>query len=226
MAARTEAILAPLFTLRAAPLTGAARGLAFQLGEALGSLSRITADQQVEALTEMDRKTLARLGVRLGTESIFLPALLKPAAQRWRGLLWAAANGKTLAIAPPNGRVMLTAEGGTPPAYYEAIGYRALGARMVRLDMLERFAFEARTLARQGPFAPPGTLGALLGATIAETGAILIALGFRAATNETGTVYTATPRRERLKKQAKAKHRDQPRDPDSPFAALRRLQPV
>ena len=226
MTARTEMILAPLFKLRDAPLTGAARGLAFQLGEALGSLPRLTADQQVEALTEADRKMLARLGVRLGTESIFLPALLKPAAQRWRGLLWAAAQGVTLTIAAPNGRVMVSAEGDTPPAYYEAIGYRALGQRMIRLDMLERFAFEARTLARQGPFAPPGTLGALLGATAAEAGAVLVALGFKATTNDAGTLYAAMPRRERAKKHAQAKQRAEKRDPDSPFAALRRLQPV
>jgi ATP-dependent RNA helicase SUPV3L1/SUV3 len=224
---RTESILAPLFTLRAAPLTGAARGLAFQLGEALGSLPRLTADQQVDALTETDRKALARLGVRLGTESIFLPALLKPAAQRWRGLLWAAAQNLTLTVAPPSGKVMLTAENGTSSAYYEAIGYRALGPRMIRLDMLERFAFEARTLARQGPFAPPSTLGALLGATTTEVGAILIALGFKATTSETGTVYSAMPRRERVKKQENAKRRrEKPRNPDSPFAALRRLQSV
>ncbi|HEY1723680.1 MAG TPA: helicase-related protein [Magnetospirillaceae bacterium] len=224
--ARTESTLAPLFALRAAPLTGAARGLAFQLGEALGSMPRLGADLQVDALTEADRKTLAKLGVRLGTESIFLPSLLKPAAQRWRGLLWAAAQNITLSLAPPNGRVMMTAEAGASPAYYEAIGYRALGERMIRLDMLERFAFEARTLARQGPFAPPGNLGALLGATAAEAGTILLALGFKATTNETGTTYAAIPRRDRLKKQAKAKQHAEKRNPDSPFAALKQLQSV
>jgi ATP-dependent RNA helicase SUPV3L1/SUV3 len=226
MAARTRAVLAPLFALRDAPLTGAARGLAFQLGEALGSMPRAAAEQQVEALTEADRKALARLGVRVGTESVFLPSLLKPAAQRWRGLLWAAGSGLAMSMAPPDGRAMLAPEAGAPDGYYEAIGYRALGGRMIRLDMLERFAFEARNLARQGPFAPPGALGALLGATLAETGAILVALGFRPAATETGTVYTATPRRERLRQAEKAKRRGRKRDPDSPFAALRRLQPV
>ncbi len=226
--ARVAAVLAPLFTLRAAPLTGAARGLGFQLGEALGSLPRPPAREQVEALTEDDRKALARLGVRLGTESVFLPALLKPAQQRLRGLLWIAAFSPGRAIVPPSGRVMLVPEPEAPPGYYEAIGYRALAGRLIRLDMLERFAFEARTLARQGAFTPPANLGALLGATLAETGAILEALGFRARAGANGTTYQAGPRKGPGKGRhaGKAAQRKEGARADSPFAALKRLQPA
>ena len=173
------------------------------------------------ALSEADRQIIGRLGVRLGTESVLMPALLKPAAQRLRGRLWVAAQGLDRMPPPPAGRVMLTAEPGVPIGYYEAMGYRALGGKLVRLDMLERFAVEARALARQGPFAPPAKLGALLGGTVADIGAILEALGYRGSTGDSGTVFAAA-RRPGRKRPAPRR----PRDLDSPFAALRRMQPA
>jgi len=216
-----EATLAQLFALRSAPLAGAARGLAFQLGEALGSLPQRRVRDQIGALSEADRKIVARLGVRLGTESVFLPALLKPAAQRLRGQLWLTASGAGRVAPPPAGRVMIVPERDVPAGYYEAVGYRALGGRLVRLDMLERFAAEARALGRGGPFTAQPKLGALLGATAAETGAILEALGYRATAGEAGVTYTAQPRSRRRPRRG-----GQPADSDSPFAALRRVQPA
>ena len=74
-----------LFRLRRADLSGATRGLAFQLSEALGSLPRRRAANQIDALTQTERRTLRKLGVRIGRESVYLPALMKPAAIEARG---------------------------------------------------------------------------------------------------------------------------------------------
>src|SRR5713101_9614813 len=60
--------LRSLLRARDADLAGAARGLVFQLGEALGSLPAGDVAEQRAALDLNDRKALARLGVRLGTE--------------------------------------------------------------------------------------------------------------------------------------------------------------
>src|SRR5262249_10805669 len=57
--------LAPLVRLQAAPVAGAARGLAFQLVEALGCLPRRAVGDQLRALSAGDRKSLAHLGLRL-----------------------------------------------------------------------------------------------------------------------------------------------------------------
>jgi ATP-dependent RNA helicase SUPV3L1/SUV3 len=221
LTALVEATLAPLFALRGAPLVGAARGIAYQLGEALGSLPRGRVRDQVAALTEADRQAVARLGVRLGTESVFLPMLLKPHAQRLRGQLWLAASGTGPVAPPPAGRVMLAPERDVPPGYYEALGYRALGGKLVRLDMLERFAAEARALARAGTLGASPKLGALLGATAAETGAMLEGLGYKAVAGEAGTTYAADPRARR-----RTRARKPMPDLDSPFAPLLRIQPA
>jgi ATP-dependent RNA helicase SUPV3L1/SUV3 len=135
--------------------------------------------------------------------------------------LWLTASGAGRVAPPPAGRVMIVPERDVPAGYYEAVGYRALGGRLVRLDMLERFAAAARALGRGGPFTAQPKLGALRGATAAETGAILEALGYRATPGEAGVTYSAQPRTRRGPRRGA-----RPSDSDSPFAALRRMQPA
>ena len=61
----------PAGAARHAELDGAARGLVFQLCEALGMLPARAVAAQCAALSGDDRKLLARLGVRLGTETVY-----------------------------------------------------------------------------------------------------------------------------------------------------------
>ena len=75
-----EKLLAPLFTLSAAEdVTGMARGVAFQIVEALGVLERQKVADEVKGLDQPSRATLRKYGVRFGAYHIYLPALLKPA---------------------------------------------------------------------------------------------------------------------------------------------------
>ena len=99
--------LAPLFRLRDAELSGPARGLAFQLSESLGGLSRPGLESLIGGLSKADRQALAKLGVRLATSQVFMPALIKPRAVETRGLLWAVLHGghAAMLLLPP-----------TPPA--------------------------------------------------------------------------------------------------------------
>src|SRR5260370_1176020 len=90
----------PLLRARDADWAGAARGLAFQLGEALGSLPAGDVAAQRAALDLNGRKALARLGVRLGTESVYIEAVLKPQAAGLRALLWAVWNDASTPVVP------------------------------------------------------------------------------------------------------------------------------
>ena len=103
----------------------------------------------MSALDQADRHLRARRGVRLGRESLYLPALLKPAAQDLRGLLWAIHAGRPVPSAA-EGRVTLR-DTSVARDGLEAMGYRALGVVAVRVDMLERFMAQARALARGRP---------------------------------------------------------------------------
>ncbi len=67
--------LRPLFTLMNAELSAHARGLAYQVAEALGALPRRQVAQQIAELGKEDRRRLRALGLRLGRETVWLPTL-------------------------------------------------------------------------------------------------------------------------------------------------------
>ncbi|GAA0579444.1 hypothetical protein GCM10009099_16510 [Caenispirillum bisanense] len=183
--AHIGSVLKPLLRALEADLTGAPRGLVFQLAEGLGSLPRAVVEPQLRALAEADRKALARLGIRFGVETVFVPALLKAAPQRLRGRLWAARTGGVLP-ALPEGRTSLRFDAGVPSGCYEAMGYRVLGPVAVRVDMVERFAAELRRIAREQQGLLPPQVLTLLGIGSDDAPAVLAALAWQAEATADG----------------------------------------
>ncbi len=87
-----EKLLGPLFELSAAAdVTGIARGVAFQLVEALGVLDRQKVADEVKGLQQPERASLRKYGVRFGAYHIYIPALLKPAPRALAAQLFALA---------------------------------------------------------------------------------------------------------------------------------------
>jgi ATP-dependent RNA helicase SUPV3L1/SUV3 len=212
--------LEPLLGARAAVLNGAARGLVFRLSEALGSMPRKGAEEQVAALYRADRRTLRTLGIRIGRESIYMPALIKPAAVEIRSALWSALNGRGVALPPP-GRVSVLVADNAPPDFYEAVGYRPLGPLAVRVDIVERLAAYAWRLSEGGPFDVGPEFLTLAGCGATEMDAILERLGYRATNGNGGDskpLYGRHPRRSK-----RSPPRSSRRPPDGPFAKLREL---
>ena len=221
VARRVRAGLAPLFALEAAPLEGAARGLAYQLVERLGIVPREAVAAQLEALDGAARRHLKRLGVRVGQDRVYLPALLKPAPIALKTMLWAIHHDMIDLVAPPAaGRLSVALAGSAPPGYYEAIGYRCLGPLAVRLDRLERLALELERRGRAGPFAADAALGALVGCRKQDLPALLVAFGLRAIEGEGGQRFA-------LRRAHRRRGQDRPRatqaHADSPFAVLKEL---
>ncbi|ODN69874.1 hypothetical protein A6302_02809 [Methylobrevis pamukkalensis] len=87
-------LLKPLIDLRdAADLDGIARGVAFRMVEALGTLERQEVADDIKALDQGARAVLRKYGVRFGAYHIYVPALLKPAPASLVALLWALKHG-------------------------------------------------------------------------------------------------------------------------------------
>jgi len=216
--------LGPLFRAREAELKGAARGLVFQLSEGLGSLPAAEVASQRAALDDADRKALAKLGVRLGTETVYLDAVLKPRAAGLRGQLWAVWRGEREPGVPGLGAPRDPA---VSEAAYAAMGWRVLGPRVLRVDRVERLAAAARRLARQGPFGATPVLAQLAGCSPDELAALLPALGYRAVLGEGGITFHARLRRSENHPKAPRRRRrrraEQPQA-DGPFAKLRALR--
>ncbi|MFL6837058.1 MAG: helicase-related protein [Bradyrhizobium sp.] len=143
-----EKLLGPLFGLaKAEDITGIARGIAFQLIEALGVLERARISAEMKDLDQPSRATLRKYGVRFGAYHIYFPALLKPAARALASLLWAEKEDNVDMAALSNaqhlassGRTSFPVDKALPRDAYRVLGYRQCGERAVRVDILERLA--------------------------------------------------------------------------------------
>ncbi|MFM9864511.1 MAG: helicase-related protein [Micropepsaceae bacterium] len=216
--------------LFASPLQGMARGLAFQIYENLGSVSRQSVTRELRAVAQADRTPLRRLGVRFGAFSIFLPALVKPAAARLKALLWAVHQGITDIPPPPAaGLTSLPSDPSVPAGFYEAAGFRLCGPRAVRIDMLERLGDIIRAKGQSGQmpdgFAVSNDMMSVLGCGEDDIAQVLRSLGFRDAKvkNEAGEETTLwqqrTKRPERgPRPQRKRPEHHQPRRAPAPVA--------
>ncbi|MBP6013696.1 MAG: DEAD/DEAH box helicase [Alphaproteobacteria bacterium] len=190
--------------LHASPLQGMARGLAFQIYENLGSVSRQAVTRELRAVAQADRAPLRRLGLRFGAFSIFLPSLVKPAAARLKALLWAVHQGMSDIPPPPSaGLTSLPADPSVPGGFYEAAGFRLCGPRAVRLDMLERLGDLIRGKGQNGQmpdsFAVSNDMMSVLGCGEDDLAQVLRGLGFRdiKVKNEAGEETTQWQQRER-----------------------------
>jgi ATP-dependent RNA helicase SUPV3L1/SUV3 len=143
-----EKLLAPLFALLAAEdITGIARGVAFQLAEALGVLERQKVAEDVKGLDQPARATLRKHGVRFGGYHIYIPGLLKPAPRILATQLWALKNMAPdakgideLRQLAAGGRTSIPINNEIAKPLYRIVGYRVCGERAVRVDILERLA--------------------------------------------------------------------------------------
>ncbi|HUD89352.1 MAG TPA: helicase-related protein, partial [Xanthobacteraceae bacterium] len=197
-----EKLLGPLFVLGAAEdVTGIARGVAFQLIEALGVLDRAKVADEVKGLEQPARATLRKYGVRFGAYHIYIPALLKPGPRVLAAQLWALAHDgpqskgiDDLLHLAGSGRTSIPVNKEIEAVLYGTAGYRVCGERAVRVDILERLADLIRPALswREGAAGskPPGAIvgggftvfngmTSLTGASGEDFASILRALGYR-----------------------------------------------
>ncbi|HTO67476.1 MAG TPA: helicase, partial [Bradyrhizobium sp.] len=143
-----EKLLGPLFELqKAEDVTGIARGIAFQLTEALGVIERGRIANELKDLDQPSRATLRKYGVRFGAYHVYFSALLKPAARALACLLWAEkqSNVDLSALSgaqhlASSGRTSFPVDKQLARDAYRVLGYRQCGERAVRVDILERLA--------------------------------------------------------------------------------------
>ncbi len=197
-----EKMLGPLFELAAAAdVSGIARGVAFQVVEALGVLDRGKVADEVKGLQQPERATLRKYGVRFGAYHVYTPALLKPGPRALAVQLWALSHDQAqpqaideLLHLAASGRTSIPVNRDIDPALYRMAGYRVCGERAVRVDILERLADLIRpALAwREGAPGPkpaaafPGGgftvvngMTSLIGAAGEDFASVLRSLGYR-----------------------------------------------
>ena len=246
-----DGMLASAAPLHGAPpegVGGSVRGLLFQLGEALGTLPRHKVADLIAGLGKADRRRLREMGVRLGRESVFAPALHQGRWPRLRCLLWAVWTGEpALPLATEKkGRVRpaLDMSGQGDTAAWAAAGYRVFRGQAILPDRLERLSdavFKLNSQAgKDGGFGPTPALLSLAGCDEDGLKRILQGIGYQWRDDGAGGVFERrTRKRPSRRKAAQGKNggkggskgkgkprkrtgRDGP-NPDSPFAVLKEL---
>lgn len=195
-------LLKPLTDLDAnTELNGIAKGIAYQLVENLGILPRTTIADDLKNLEQDMRAIMRRNGVRFGAYNVFIPLLLKPAPTQLICILWSIANDaldKPGLVEVPQlssaGRTSAPVDESFDKEFYAKSGFRILGAKAVRIDILERLADLIRPTTNWKPDSgndkPEGAVDgrhfyvtpammSILGATHEDMEVILKGLGYR-----------------------------------------------
>jgi ATP-dependent RNA helicase SUPV3L1/SUV3 len=175
--------LCPLETLSAAATDPASspgvRALAAMLADSAGVLPRKAALSAIAHLEQPDRQALHRLRVRLGPLDLFLPAMLKPAAQQWRAALLSVRQGQPMPALPAAGAATLGADADPRGG---ALAYRRAGRTWVRIDLADRLASHARKVRSAGGEDPvDAELAISIGLDEEALGALMGDIGFTRA---------------------------------------------
>jgi ATP-dependent RNA helicase SUPV3L1/SUV3 len=123
------------------------RAFAAMLSDAGGVLPRRSMAATIGTLEQEDRRALHKLRVRLGPLDLFLPQLLKPAAQHWRAALASVRSGLPMPKLPAPGAAMLAADADARGA---ALAYRRVGGAWIRIDLADRLASHAHKVRSAG----------------------------------------------------------------------------
>jgi ATP-dependent RNA helicase SUPV3L1/SUV3 len=237
LAQRISARLEPLMALRnaadakagtAIALPAEARGLAWQLCENLGSLDRHLATVPPDERTAM--RALRPFGVRFSRRSIYMPKLIRPDAAALLALLWAVKHRLVQIPPPPSaGLTSFEPERETPHGFIVAAGFRIVGPRAIRIDMLDRLEQELESAAVAGTTADAAMpkLVSLLGVDRATLDTVLEALGWNRIDVANADAPTTVLRfaKPKTKKHRQSNRPEKPVTirPDSPFAELAAL---
>ncbi|WP_309088956.1 helicase-related protein [Phenylobacterium sp.] len=221
VAAEAARRLTPLRKLEAAvaegKIKGLARGLAYRLIEAGGVLDRAEVRDETRALSQVERRMLRSLGVRIGAHSIYMPGVLKPDAL---ALAQAIAGRETPGWRPAAG-VSRLPEAGVSPRALSAHGLRAVRGLATSVESLERLDELMRAGVKQGGGVVLSDQARdELGWSKAETDTILRGLGYAPANRPKAGEPVAWRRRGERRPEA-------PRaaaPAHSPFAALAALK--
>ena len=233
-------VLERLIVLRNAPLEGLARGLAYQIVEGLGSIPRKSVLSEVRGMSKEQRSALRACGVRIGPETLFVPALLKPRAVMWRALLWSLFYNKPTPNLPAAGLVTVPADKNTDQDFLAACGFSCIGKRAVRVDVLDRLADDLQRQSRSGKLKIGATQLNLLGLSMEDARPVFEALGYVAEQRGENLTWKWAGRpTEKKRKGQKIRTKKRPRgsgntrkktgerpkfDETSPFAKLRDLK--
>ena len=203
-------------------LSGKSLGIAYEVYEGLGSAKTSSLSMSINTLSDNEKIHLAKLGLRLGVETIYLPNLLKPSAINLRALLWSVFHQNfPYHGTPPDGRVSVVMAPGSNHDFYRAIGFVPLGDLALRADIAERLSALIRIEARSGKFRINDAMLSIAGATKIQMEKILYDLNYIKVGEEPSNLTDQVPilifERKNKNKNIKSKTKHFNKKKDKPF---------
>jgi len=232
--------LAPLFTLAESEFSGSARALTYQLGEGLGCALRARGDDPSAHLSEDDRKAIARVGVRIGVATAYLPAMLKGRVMALKAMLFRLSHNIDAPL-PDGGATAMPCSELIDDNWYLSLGFCPAGPIAIRADELERMLAALRRGTKEGEFAVSSDILSRIDAPADVFARMLRSQGYDVREDDDGIKVTRRPRAKRKpargkkegapnqgtrpqRSRSKAKKAEPAFDPDSPFAKLQELK--
>ena len=228
-----EATLATLIQEPKFEISQAAKGILFLLHEGLGGLRAMDAKQQIKALSDTDRKALAKHGIRFGLEWVFVNDILSPKAIRLKSILWATFFNEKVVAIPAKPKKVLPADYINRRAW-PYLGYRLCGDLAMRIDKFEGFMAQLRKLSKDASFPVSDELADLAGCPKSELARVLLGCGcrkikgiepeqFRLKRNNRDYHQKAMTQSEKTKVKPTDKRTEKKKqiNPNSPFAILK-----
>ena len=216
----------PLFRLQKANLRATARGIGFQVCESLGCVprSKFKEDAHFLNLTEKEKAGLKKLGVHIGSISIYCSPMIKFPQSEFARLLWSVNNGVVLPKRECKpATVGFSRDKNIPMSAYNAMGFVVLGRWVLRADMTERLVSTLDKKSQSGPFVPEPNLFSLAGCGRKNFNGILKILGYKAIKSKSGE-KNKIPYISRInsinKNVSNRRGKTRKIDPNSPFAEL------
>ena len=161
-------------------IVGISSGLVFIMSEHLGVLSRVHVKKEVNSLDQDCRSKFRKYGFRFGQYSVYHPLFLKPEPTRLRMTLWKVFTQVEKSIDPPlPGLVTIPILDGVENTYYEVAGFKNLGSRAIRIDMLERLADLIRAEDTKKGFKANSEMLSITGLSFIQLKDILENLGYK-----------------------------------------------
>jgi len=198
-------------------LPAQARGLAHQLAENFGSLDRhgLALPPKLGPIL----RALKPFGIWFGRRTVYLPRLLRPDAAGLLALLWGVWTKAAQLTGPPAPGLTSFAHDGEKDDFLHAAGFKLIGGRAIRFDMLERLEEELDKATVNGTAAATllPKLVSLLGSSNEEGRLVLAAMGWRQV-----DVTDAFPVWRKVQEKRRPQKSKPPPD-NSPFAGLKEL---
>jgi len=209
------------------------RAIAFNCIENFGNYPVEKFKGILNKISQESKSQLTKLGIRVGAKYFFIPSLLKKKPLEICAILWKTFYEKDIdnyLPLPRNGRVSFTSEIKIPDHYWQSIGYINIKNFSFRIDVFEKIFFLARQKIKKGPFLESSDLMNPIGCNSEQLKDIMQFCGYDYVTisDEKKLFFLSTKKKltkknARKNKNKKINNNTSKKDPNSPFAVLKKL---